>query len=160
EYVFVRDEKTAGTLSLDDLIDEAEASGDVATAKRLASERDLAAGLGIRGLAVVSSLPILLASIGDSRYFTSPREAAGADGSSTNARDVSLRPFPLQDGKTPIYAACNTTEALLYELDPWQLAAFLELNANLAVPAQSVTSEPTLRAWLLGSLGRLVDLEE
>jgi hypothetical protein len=69
---------------------------------------------------------------------------------------VILRHFPLQGDKIPIYVARNKTEALMYQLDPWRLAAFLELNAGLTVPTDAACSEPALRAWLLDHVERLV----
>lgn len=159
EYVFVRDDPAAACVSLDTLIDEARAGGFAEAAARLASERDLARAIGLVNLRVVGELPVLLAAIGYTRWRSNPLEAD--DSSSVTPVDSTvLRPFPDVDLKLPIYAVRNTTEALMYEVDPWRVAAFLSANTETETPVEVTTSEPGLRAWLLGLLGYLVDTGE
>jgi hypothetical protein len=158
EYVFVRDEPSAAAISLDELIHEARTRGDLLSAERLEGERNLGHQLGLVNLRVVQSLPILLAGIGFTRYFSSPRDAVQADDVAP-ARPVDLRPFDAQDGKIPIFISRNPTEALLYELDPWRIAAFLSVNLGVA-PPESITSETNLRAWLLSISRPLTDRGE
>lgn len=146
EYVFVRDEPTMGSISLEQLAGEAAAAGDTDSAQRYRSESDLAGSLGIERLSVVQTLPILLAAFGYSRYFPSPRDAADAGPS---AAAVQLRAFEHSSAKIPIYLAQNKTEALLYELDPWRLAAFLQINTGVVVPPTATENQSALRAWLL-----------
>lgn len=161
EYVFVRDEPSTVAISLDDLIREATSLGDQAAAQRLESERDLAARLGLVDLRIVQALPTLLAGIGYTRYFASPRDATENDGTgSGNASLVALRPFDAPNGKIPIYVARNTTEAFLYSLDPWRLAAFLEVNSGITVPDEATISTTAVRAWLLGQSKRLIEVGE
>ena len=64
EYIFVRDEPSSVTLSLENLISEASKLGDSVSTQRLESERAIAAQLGLVDLRVVQALPILLAGIG------------------------------------------------------------------------------------------------
>lgn len=157
EYVFVRDEPTSTPISLDDLIREFDGWGDQANAARLRAEKKLAGQLGIADLRVLQSLPIVLAGIGYTRYFASPRDATTGDGGRP-VRPAELRPYQSTDGRIPIYAANNSTEALLFGLDPWRLAAFLQLNLGLAPPTGA--DEPGVRAWLLQVGARLVTENE
>jgi hypothetical protein len=157
EYVFVRDEASSAAIPLDQLIREAQDFGDSASADRLTEQKNLAAQLGLGRLQIVQALPILLAGIGFSRYFPAP-QGTGADGD--QAPQVSLRPFPSKNGKVPIYEARNTTEALLYELDPWRLAAFLAANLRTTIPDGAAESEPALRAWLLEQSTPVIDRGE
>lgn len=159
EYVFVRDEPSSVTISLEDLIAEAKSSGDLTSAQRLESERELAAQLGLVDLRVVQALPILLAGIGYTRYFASPRDIADTDGTGS-AQQVVLRPYDSSNEKIPMYIARNTTEALFYNLDPWRLAAFLQVNTSITVPDEMTISTPAIRAWLLGQSDRLVKFGE
>jgi hypothetical protein len=158
EYVFVRDEPSTAAISLSDLIRETESAGDRATSSRLAEERELAKKLGLVELRIVQALPILLAGYGYTRYFSSPQDSS--DGSVPNVGQVVLRPYPLVEGKIPIYVARNTTEALLYELDPWRLAAFLKLNSGIEPPSGAHKNEQAIRAWLLGQSIRLLQAGE
>jgi hypothetical protein len=159
EYVFVRDEPSSVTISLENLIDEAKDLGDLASVQRWESERDLALQLGLVDLRVVQALPILLAGIGYTRYFSSPRDLTDTDGSE-NEQKVVLRPYDSSNGKIPMYVARNTTEALLYNLDPWRLAAFLQINMHLLMPSEATLSTPAIRTWLLSKSDRLIRLGE
>ena len=66
----------------------------------------------------------------------------------------------LSNEKIPIYVARNTTEALLYSLDPWRLAAFIEVNLGISVPDEMAISTPSIRAWLLSKSDQLIRLGE
>ena len=159
EYIFVRDEPSAAAISLDQLIRAAKDQGDQVVAQRLERERELASQLGLVDLRIVQALPILLAGIGFTRYFASPRDAEEA-ADAANVRPVALRPYESKDGKIPIYVARNPTEALLYEIDPWRMAAFLQINADASIPKEATASTPALRAWCLGQCGRLIETGE
>lgn len=163
EYIFVRDEPSAYAISLDTLIDEANARGDSPTENRLKAERELAARLGLMDLRIIPSLPILLAGIGYSRYLAGPNDAitTNDDTNSSPGKRVTLRAYPEVSGhKIPIYTVSNTTEAILYELDPWRLAAFLKFNTGVEIPTEVCKSEFLLRAYLLGRAGRLIEAGE
>lgn len=155
EYVFVRDDPHMGSLSLDELIADAGERGDGDATARLSSERDLATQIGLRNLRVVQALPVMLAGIGYTRYRSMPQDGDEREDSGTGD-PARLRPYSEQDGKIPLYVARNTTEALLYEVDPWRLAAFLEINTGLRAPRGHSPSRPLLKAWLLGLFGDLV----
>lgn len=158
EYVFVRDDPSVAAIPLDDLIGEATQRGDSDSAARLQSEKEIARQLGLVDLRVVQALPVLLAGIGYSRYFATPRDAESAD--EPNVRQVALRPYVEQDGKVPVYAARNTTEAFLFNLDPYRLTAFLQANLGVRAPDEASRSVASLRAWLLGQVGRLIEAGE
>lgn len=115
--------------------------------------------LGLVDLRIVQALPILLAGFGYTRYFSSPQDSSDASGA-TNVGQVVLRSYPVVEGKIPIYVARNTTEALLYELDSWRLAAFLKLNAGIEPSLNARKTEPTIRAWLLEQSTRLLQTGE
>lgn len=155
EYLFVRDDPTTSSISFADLIREASERGDTETVERLESEKTLASQIGLVNLRVVGQLPILLAAFGYTRYRQSPTEADEA--STTTVDDITLQPFVEQDGKLPIYVVRNTTEALMYELDPWRLLAFLQANCGIQVPADVVSSTPALRAYFLELCAQLVE---
>jgi len=159
EYVFVRDEPSSGAIALADLVAESRTAGDEETAQRYAREEQMAANLGLTNLRILESLPIMLAGIGYTRYFSSPQEAADDDGSGRTS-SLSLRPYEVQEGKIPIYAAKNTTEALLFELDPFRLAAFLRVNCGLTPPNEAVGNLSGMRAWLLGQVALLIQAGE
>jgi hypothetical protein len=158
EFVFVRDEPSAAAISLDDLINETATNGDQASSDRLREEQKLASKLGLTDLRIVQALPILLAGMGYTRYFGNPQDKDGTVGS--NVGQVILRTYPTIDGKIPVYVARNTTEALLYELDPWRLAAFLEANSAADISSDATRSESSIRAWLLAQSSRLVQFGE
>jgi hypothetical protein len=158
EYVFVRDEPSVNAISLRSLISETAASGDQASSQRLGDEEMLAAKLGLTELRIVQALPILLAGFGYTRYFSGPQDKDTSAASNTGA--VVLRAYPAVEGKIPVYVARNTTEALLYELDPWRLAAFLEINSGVSPTDTDTNSESSLRAWLLARGTRLVMMGE
>jgi hypothetical protein len=97
---------------------------------------------------------VVLASYGYTRVFQAPKDVT--DATDARGHDVTLRSFPeQQDGKIPIYIARNTTEALLYELDPWFLIAFICINTGAKVSASEVDSYPKARTWLMEKLGIL-----
>lgn len=156
EYVFVRDDPAASAVSLDALIDEAVERNFNDVAQRLAGERDLARSLGLVNLRLVAELPILLAAIGYTRWHPAPVVSDDSSGSTPSDPTV-LRPFPETDRKIPIYAVRNTTEALLYEIDPWRIAGFIVANTSTEIPNGALDSEAALRSWLLGQLGPLID---
>jgi hypothetical protein len=159
EYVFVRDDPATAAVALDQLISEAYGYGDQGTVERLEFERDLAERIGLINLRVVQALPILLAGIGYTRYKQSPGDTDDGEMVSSSP-GATLRPYREQDARIPIYVARNDTEALLYEIDPWRLAAFLTLNTDMSVPQDATVSISAIRAWLLGQCGRLVEFGE
>lgn len=156
ELVFVREEPDAVTISLEGLIEDARSKGDDDDGlKQLMNDRDLCRSLGLVNMSVVQQLPILLAGIGYSRYFAGP---IGFDGSTNKAQ---LRTYKTDDsGKIPLYVARNTTEALFYELDPWRLAAFLQVNGVAEAPERALASDHLLRSWLLSISSKLGDKGE
>ncbi len=155
EYVFVRDEPKSMQFTMDNLITEANAKNDNDSALKISNDKDLALSLGLVNLAIVQELPILLAGVGFTRWFPSPLDF---DGTSNNAE---LNPYPTNEkGKIPIYVAKNTTEALMYELDPWRVATFLEVNGASAIPDEVKSDEHILRSWLVSISQRLFDVGE
>lgn len=161
EFVFVRDEPTMATLSLNSIRNDARDRGDSVTGDRLTSEIALAADLGLIDLAIVESLPIILAGYGYTRYFASPGAAADS-GDPDRKNTLALRPFPTDahHGQIPILAARNTTEALSYRLDPWRLAATLTVNNVATAPPDGFESETELRTWLLAIARPLLAMGE
>jgi hypothetical protein len=156
EYVFVRDEPSSAGIALDALIEDAQRNSDTTTVERLTEQKRIAAELGLVRLQVVQALPILLAGIGYSRRFAGPQPVGDGD----QAKVASLRAFPTQNGKIPIYVARNTTEALLYEIDPWRMAAFLSLNGVETISPAATSSEQAIRAWLLEQCVPLIERGE
>jgi len=162
EYVFVRDEPSMAAISVQDIRDDARLRGDAATADRLSSEIDLAADLGLVDIAIVESLPIMLAGYGFTRYFASPGAATDSSDQDGRKNTLALRSFPTDShqGQIPVLAASNTTEALAYRLDPWRLAAALVANDAAVLPSNRFASETELRAWLLSIAAPLLVLGE
>ena len=130
--MFVRDEPSSAAIALDSLVMEAKARADEETANRLLEET-LAETLGIVNLKIVQALPITLAGFGYTRYASTPADLN--EGEQNQMRSVTLRPYHADNGKIPVYVARNTTEALLFELDPWELAAFLSINCRTPIVA-------------------------
>ena len=159
EYVFVRDEPSTSAISIGDLTHEAERIGDQESVVRLKSEQGLAENLGLGDLRIVQALPILLAGVGYSRYFSTPRDI-GDSQEGSNAKPPTLRSFPQADGKIPVYVARNTTEALLFDLNPWRVSAFLEVNLGYTAPEAARRSSSHMRAWILGHTNQLLELGE
>jgi hypothetical protein len=157
EYVFVRDEPSIGALSLSRLAKDSEEGGLAENASRLHDEEALAKSLGLIDLRIVQALPTVLAGVGYSRYSAFPREADGDDSEATAGRGADLRPYGETKGRIPLYVARNTTEALLYHLDPWRVAAFLKVNAEIDVPANVLRTEQQVRAWLMGQTRTLAE---
>jgi hypothetical protein len=147
EYVFVRDDASTCAISLAQIIREAREREDFEAVKRLQSEKEMAAHLGLVNLQVVQALPILLAGVGYSRYFGSPNEEGEEGG--PKSRRAELRPFPAINHKIPIYAARNKTEAIMYELDPWRVAAFVTMNGGKAPPDNARVTHSAIRSWVL-----------
>ncbi|MCB9719738.1 MAG: hypothetical protein H6756_02595 [Candidatus Omnitrophica bacterium] len=155
EYVFVRDEPSNISFTLSSLCEQAKISQNMEAFSHYNDALDMAYELGLINLAVVQELPILLAGIGYSRYFGSPIDFDGA------SNDAKLNTYAIrEDGKIPLYVAKNSTEAFMYELDPWRVAAFLEINGVISVPDSVKSCEYLLRAWLVGISGRLRDSGE
>jgi len=150
EYVFVRDERSVINISLDNLIYQAELNSNREAQIYYVDIKRLGKSLGLINMSVIQELPILLAGIGYSRYYASPVDF---DGTNNNTK---LRPYKIEEnGKIPIYIARNTTEAFMYELDPYRMAVFLEINQAIGVPTNAKVSEHKLRSWLLSISGRL-----
>ncbi len=60
-----------------------------------------------------------------------------------------LRPFVADRPKIPIYAVRSTTEAFMFELDPWREAGWLIENGICTTPSAPFTSECEVRLWML-----------
>ncbi len=149
ECLFVRDEPSMASITLRSLISDHQTAGDQASVARLSSEQDLAMDLGLVNLRVVEALPTLLGGYGYTRFYPTPqRDDEVGDGDRAKA-PVVLRPFPAHENKIPVFVARNTTEALMYELDPWRLAAFMQLNGIAAPPPSARVSDASIKAWLL-----------
>jgi hypothetical protein len=159
EYVFVRDEASIGSISLDKLIESAERNGDTNSFERLKNEKVLGESLGLVNLRIVESLPVLLGGYGFTRNFQSPMGEAESE-AGIRQPQVVLQPYPEQSGKIPIYIARNTTEAILYELDPWRTAAFLSKNLGIEILQEDAFDEASIRAWLLEKCNYLLSNNE
>lgn len=152
EYVFVKDEPSVVNISLNDLIKEAQNVGDDNSVKQFQNDQILANSLGLTNVSVVQELPLLLAGIGYTRYYASPIDYDG------NLNDTQLRPYKFDsDGKIPIYVAKNKTEGLFYELDPWRIASFLDINNIVNTPDTVKKSQYLLKAWLHSITSKLTD---
>ena len=137
EYLYVRDHDRLQTTTLNALLQQAKERNDLLSQARYTADVRTATELGITNLQLVESFPLLLASVGFSRFKGQP-----ADG-------TQLRPFIAERSKIPIYAVPSTTEALIFELDPWQEAAWLLENAFTVSPATTFGTEHRVRLWLL-----------
>lgn len=157
EYVFVRYEPSIGCISLDLLAQESRKNGDTAGEARYQSDRAIADDLGLVDLCIVQALPTVLAGVGYSRYSAAPRDD---DGETGGAKGAELRPYSDPKGRIPIYVARNTTEALLYHLDPWRVAAYLTLNTDVEISREALSSTGALRAWLMATTRALVERNE
>lgn len=155
EYIFVRDDPKIMNITLDSIIQEAVHNNDSTQKSKIENDKLLANSLGLINLGIIQNLPILLAGIGYTRYFANP---IGVDGTNDN---IKLNPYTTDSkGRIPIYTARNSTEAFLYELDPWRLAAFIEMNSDLEIPPEVKLNEIGLRAWLWNILEPLYMLGE
>lgn len=155
EYVFVKSHQPIGTMSLRSLATQAQAH-DASAWDRMQSDQALAGRLGISDLSIIEALPLKLIGFGYTRRYAEPRPS-NPDG---REAPILLQPYPeTGDHRLPIYVTPNTTEGLLIELDPWQAAAFLQVNAGVRVPA-ACTSAWLARAWLLGLAQPLVERGE
>jgi hypothetical protein len=160
ECLFVRDEPSMASITLQSLISDHQSVGDQLSVDRLTSEQQLAKDLGLVNLRVVEALPTLLGAYGFTRYYPTPQRDDDAGESDRAKTPVVLRPFPAHENKIPVFVARNTTEALMYELDPWRLAAFLRLNGFATAPPAVRDSDAAIRAWLLGLSFPLVQFGE
>lgn len=155
EYVFVRDEPSIINVTLESLIEQAEINENSDAFAHHTNDKHLGETLGLINLAIIQEFPILLAGIGYTRYFSGPIDFDGTN------NDTRLRPYKVEDGgKIPLYIAKNTTEAFMYELDPWRVAAFLEINQAVVVPEKATTSDYMIRAWLQSISTRLKEVGE
>jgi hypothetical protein len=147
ELLYARDHPAPKTRSLRDLRNEAQAAGDLSSVQR--HEEDLQAlhDLGLDDIRVMTDLPILLGAAGFSRVAGQHRRTRG-----DKEIEVSLRLFPAIQTRYPVYTAENTTEGLLFSLDPYQWAAWLVENNLATLPEGGFTDEPAVRAWLLRTM--------
>jgi hypothetical protein len=97
--------------------------------------------LGITKLRLIGAFPLILASVGYSRVYAAPQP------------DAALRPFITNRPRIPIYTIRNTTEAFMFEMDPWREAAWLIENGLTTGPQDGFASETHLRLWLLYQRG-------
>src|SRR5713101_4432630 len=102
-------------------------------------DKKIADKLGLTSLYILEAFPLLLAAIGYSRVYSAPKP-------DTTTR---LRPFITNRPKIPLYAVRSTTEALMFELDPWREAAWLLENDLVEAPDSAFADECHLRLWLL-----------
>lgn len=140
EYVFVRDHPRMQSYGLSALLEIALDQGDELTRDRYKSDKETAERLGIVNLSILEAFPLLLAAIGYSRVYSEPKPGTTA----------MLRPFIDNRPKIPIYAIQSTTEAMMFELDPWREAAWLLENAFVEAPNTPFKDQSHLRLWLLG----------
>jgi len=139
EYVFVRDHPRMQSWKLSSLLSEAQKQDDELASTRYEKDKVKANQLGLTNVSVLEAFPLLLAAIGYSRVYQSPQS-----GSNTK-----LRPFITNRPKIPLYAVRSTTEALMFELDPWWEAAWLLENDLAEIPDTAFANECQLRLWLL-----------
>lgn len=155
EFVFARDHAAPRTRSIADLLSTAEQAQDWASVQR---HRDDIAGLQELGLAelhVMTDLPIALAAVGFSRVSHEHKRKYG-----TLTTTTSLRLFPqTSQNKFPIYAAENTTEGILFSLDPYRWAAWLVENAWTTAPLAGFSGEPAVRAWIAGLMPQFFSID-
>lgn len=139
EYLFVRDHPRMQSYELKSLLELAFEQGDDLARARYESDKEMAERLGIVDLRVLEAFPLLLAAIGYSRVYSEPKPGTTA----------MIRPFINNRPKIPIYAIQTTTEAMMFELDPWREAAWLIENGFVETPQVPFTDECHLRLWLL-----------
>ncbi|HKP54944.1 MAG TPA: hypothetical protein VJ183_20100 [Chloroflexia bacterium] len=139
EYLFVRDHPRMQASRLSDLLRQATEQGDTHATERYTEDLALSESIGFADLRLLEKFPLLLAAVGYSRVQVSP-----APGTTT-----ALRPFDANKPKIPIYAIRSTTEAFMFEIDPWWEAAWLLENDWAEAPNAPFTSVQELRAWLL-----------
>jgi len=150
EYAFVRDHPSMQGESLSSLALADETTDASASGTHRQADLQRAHQLGLEDVQVLQAFPLLLAAVGYSRFFGSP-----ADG-----RDAALRPFITNRPKIPIYMVRNTTEALVFHLDPYWQAAWLIENGLASPPDSALSNTPAMRAWLLGQRGPLLTQRE
>lgn len=137
EYLYVRDHAVLQSTTLTALLQQAQERKDTLSQARYTADERTAADLGITNLQLIEAFPLLLASVGFSRFKGQPAEG------------IKLRPFIAERSKIPIYAVPSTTEALMFELDPWQEAAWLIENTFTTPPASPLHTKDQVRLWLL-----------
>jgi hypothetical protein len=114
-------------VSVEDVAQRIERSGDTAQATRLRGTQQWAADrLGIASLRALDGFPIGLAAMGFTRIKSDPSQTI-------------LNPFPQIDQRTPIYSVVASTEAIYCQLDPRRIVAWLEHN-RLLTAADDVTT--------------------
>jgi hypothetical protein len=144
EFLYTRDHPTPNTRCLSSLWREAEDAGDIASAERFREDLAAMRDLGLSDLRVMTDLPVMLCAIGYSRWMPEHRRVRTGE-----ELTASLRLFPQHQNRHPIYTAENTTEGLLFTLDPYQWAAWLAENDAVALPEPGFADEPAARAWLI-----------
>lgn len=146
EYLFVRDYPGMQSSGLTDLLNQANEYGDTPTAERYRDDQAMVERVGMSNLRLLEKFPLLLAAVGYSRVHASP-----VPGTTT-----ALRPYEANKPKIPIYAIHSTTEALMFELDPWWEAAWLLENGWAEQPDAPFQDAIGLRTWLLRSSSYLL----
>ncbi len=137
EYLYVRDHPRMQATNLPTALQRAREHGDSLAENRHEADRRTADDLGIANLQLIEGFPLLLAAVGYSRFKGSPSEG------------TKLRPFIAERPKIPLYTVSSTTEALLFELDPWREAAWLLENNLATAPSAPFADEQGVRLWLL-----------
>lgn len=148
ELLYARDHPAPKTRPLQELIGEAQTAGDVSTMQRYEDDLQALCDLGLSDIRVMTDLPIVLGAVGFSRVAKEhKRVRSGKD------INVTLRLFPATpQNRYPIYTAENTTEGMLFSLNPFQWAAWLAENNLVTLPAEGFADEPAVRAWLVQSM--------
>lgn len=150
EYLFVRDHPRMQSRELTSFLEDAVKQGDTLGVAHYKSDKELADRLGIARLSVLETFPLLLAAIGYSRVYSEPKQGT----------TTMIRPFIANRPKIPIYAIQSTTEALMFELDPWREAAWLLENHFVEAPRMPLREEQQLRLWLLQQRERFLQEKE
>jgi hypothetical protein len=140
EYMFVRDHPRMQAVELSSLLSQAAEARDGLAQERYGADAVVADRLGIAQLQLLEKFPLLLAAIGFSRVYANPQQ---------NKSTTMLRPFIADRPKIPIYAVRSTTEAFMFELDPWREAAWLIENGICTGPSTPFTGESDVRLWML-----------
>jgi hypothetical protein len=116
----------------------AERSGRTGALHVLDAAEHKLADLGFSDLLVVDNFPVALAGFGYSRISRHPQQAILNSFKPLSGGGARLR------GRTPIYCATATTEAVFFELDAERIIAWLVANDRLTVAPELPSREDAL----------------